>query len=132
MSVVGGKCVVAETKKATLPKEVEDSPKAKEPVRKSRRISAGTLPKTSVDEPMDISDKEDDEKKEVDSVLLDRVQQAEGKLQEMQLKIKALEAAVKKQDRNLADAVTKLENRIMEAAAGSKADMDKILKLLEE
>lgn len=131
LGVVAGKCVVVEPKKATLPKEVEDSPKTKEPVRKSRRISAGTLPKTSVDEPMEISDKEDDEK-EVDSVLLDRVEQAEGKLQEMQLKIKALEAAVKKQDKNLADAVTKLENRIMEAAAGTKADMDKILKLLEE
>ena len=49
----------------------------------------------------------------------------------MQLKLKAMEALVKKQERNLTATVQELEEKMMKAAEESKADMRKIMELLE-
>ena len=49
----------------------------------------------------------------------------------MQLKLKAMEALVKKQERNLTVTVQELEGEMMKAAEESKADMRKIMELLE-
>ena len=75
LGVVDGKCVVLEKKggqEKEKEKEVESS-KAREPVRKSRRLSVGTQPKTSAAEPMELSGDEEEVDKRNDSELVDRV-----------------------------------------------------------
>ncbi|XP_021742810.1 uncharacterized protein LOC110708895 [Chenopodium quinoa] len=101
LAVVRGKCVRYEV--AQKKKEKEEDSQLRVPVRKSRRLSVGTQAKTSVVDPLELS---------------------EGKM-------KAMERTDVTQAKEFHKAISSLEAKLKKAQDDNKADLEKILKALD-